>query len=258
MDQGNWPFLSALALQYPKKPILLEDDLESPLYILMYCAARFHFHSLSDNRLRKDTLYNELIEINSENEDLAQFVSTFFYEEFAKNGYRIGGRYKKAAIKAGKSPLTIDPIGEVKHPFMEVIDKLYDILHARYSTFDYNELQQYSIKEPPKHVEYTKRSMTRIRLNRMSSSLSMTQSLPRTDHGADSTQASSTSSSAIHPNNITHDELLSILHTTALNHPSCHLDKGPDQFFALPSFGLFSARLPSGYGKSLSDSQQTS
>ena len=64
--------MSALALQYPRRPIAVSDDLESFVYVFMYCSLRFHEHSLSRKDLTsKEWKSKKLAELNGKNSLLA-------------------------------------------------------------------------------------------------------------------------------------------------------------------------------------------
>ena len=147
--QGTWPFLSALALQYPKKPIELADDLESFVYVILYMALRWHRHKMSPPSSVEGLPEEELIKINGSNNLLAVRVYNLFCESWDReDGYEGGGDYKRIHIEIGKVPVEREngPDGQ-RTPLALLLDRLYKLLHIHYLSLDREALQKFSVKQ---------------------------------------------------------------------------------------------------------------
>ncbi|KIP08662.1 hypothetical protein PHLGIDRAFT_126863 [Phlebiopsis gigantea 11061_1 CR5-6] len=142
---GTWPFMSALLLQYPKKPVELADDLESFVYVIVYMALRFHIHDMTDPGLHKDLNFDELAAINGGNENLATRVHGLFTENWAcEGGYRGGGMTKIWIIKSDMLPLDLRKLGNQTSPLSLLMQRLYRLLHYHYLAIDYPQMAKYS------------------------------------------------------------------------------------------------------------------
>ncbi|KAI0666257.1 hypothetical protein C8Q78DRAFT_462421 [Trametes maxima] len=82
MLQGTWQFMSALALNDHKKPIRIEDELESFLHVLLHISVRFLPHNLAD-------------------EHVPQFLHDYFDDYSAAGTERHCGTAKFAAMQLG-------------------------------------------------------------------------------------------------------------------------------------------------------------
>lgn len=55
--QGTWQFLSAGALTYPEKQIVVQDELESVVHVMIHMAIRFLPHNCDDNNVGRLLYY---------------------------------------------------------------------------------------------------------------------------------------------------------------------------------------------------------
>lgn len=150
--QGTWPFLSALVLQYPWKPISLSDDLESFVYVIVQCALRFHAHNLGSpislpSTLTKDQLAVHNLKYGSE---LAEFVSHLFYQEHDKGSYVIGGAAKLVQISSSSPGFNLVQVKRRSairmHPMQQLLNDLYSLLHEHYAALDVATLARYKME----------------------------------------------------------------------------------------------------------------
>ena len=138
--------MSALSLQFPKKPNDVVDDLESFVYVIVYMALRFHRHDMSRS-LSLSLTPTQLSEENAQNDALASLVHQFFSENWAcQEGYRGGGKTKRLFIRGGVAPLTLNSDAKGRpSPLAMLIDRLYELLYEHYRSLDYKELAKYSV-----------------------------------------------------------------------------------------------------------------
>lgn len=63
--QGTWKFMSSKVLSKPEQPHTLEDDMESLLYVVLYCALLYLPHNLDDESLETviQRLFDHSVEI---------------------------------------------------------------------------------------------------------------------------------------------------------------------------------------------------
>ncbi|KAJ3491199.1 hypothetical protein NLI96_g875 [Meripilus lineatus] len=107
---GTWPFMSALLLQFPRKPHQLSDDLESFVHVINWLIIRFHIQ-WSPGFIKGAMLpYNE-------------------YER-TLDGDDIGGRMKLNQMRTGYpnfSPDEVDPpkLGQLAHALMKICKEHY-------------------------------------------------------------------------------------------------------------------------------------
>lgn len=144
---GTWPFISALALKYPKKPMDLADDLESFLYVILYMALRFHRHTFSP-QCAKTVSHDELLYHNGLNSALAVTAYRLFCEEYdVGNGYRRGGQHKFAYTRTIGNPpmLPIELLDSNSH-LARLIEGFYAILRRHYRSVDLEELEKYVVE----------------------------------------------------------------------------------------------------------------
>lgn len=117
--------MSALSLQFPRKPNSLSDDLESFIYVFTWCALRFHAHDQSGDQLWR-------------------LVGNFFHESWlCKGGIEGGGAHKRVAAKSGDPGFTLSR-EHVSADLIAVLDGLYALLKEHYSSLDFAEYEKYS------------------------------------------------------------------------------------------------------------------
>ncbi|KAJ3559199.1 hypothetical protein NM688_g481 [Phlebia brevispora] len=140
---GTWPFLSALLLQYPKKPTELADDLESFVHVITWLAFRFHEHKTTiPICLNPDCDVATVRAANGSNDALSAQKNEFFDASFEQDGYHLGPRAKYQQIKEGKPPCRlVDKTG----PLSRLLDRLYSLLRLHYEAIDPAELDMYDI-----------------------------------------------------------------------------------------------------------------
>lgn len=137
-------------LQYPRKPITLSDDLESFVYILVHCAARFHKHDIHESFMADVAMTpRALAEHNLSNGgELAQIVNHFFFAEAAKGDHIVGGKYKLDCIVKGAPPFELTSPESLPSPLQSLLSELYTLLHEHYAALDAAGLKQYASKDP--------------------------------------------------------------------------------------------------------------
>ncbi|KIP03556.1 hypothetical protein PHLGIDRAFT_121484, partial [Phlebiopsis gigantea 11061_1 CR5-6] len=144
----DWDLCQKLSLQYPKKPKELADDMESFVYVVSYCAFRWHRHNLSSGNV--DDLIkatpDEQARANRENSRLALAKHHFFYEEADnKNGIFSGGAQKLTHITSGSPPIQLDDQGS---PLHNLLSRLYKLLQGHYTAVDMAALTPYLAVAP--------------------------------------------------------------------------------------------------------------
>lgn len=136
--QGTWPFLSALSLLYPRKISEVADDQESIIYVLLYCAFRFHLHAESP-KVPADADIHTIIAINAENSGLADVVHNLFYNDsLSVSGYYMVGKTKQKEIGCGEPPIQLQ---DQNSPLARLLQKCYQLLKKHYQAIDYDALQ---------------------------------------------------------------------------------------------------------------------
>lgn len=151
--------MSALTLLFPAKPHELADDLESFVYLLLYCALRFHRHELTPAVTFPDTPGTVLLQLNSQNKALAKQVDDIFYDDSRKvNGYFTAGVRKESSILLAKVPISLDETMDGSPLLARLLQSLYDLLRRHYWSVDRDALACYTHspaqglgrKRPPK------------------------------------------------------------------------------------------------------------
>lgn len=128
------------SLQYPMKPTELSDDLEGFVHVLIDHVLRFHYHDMTiippGNHAPE-----ELVRINRTAEELANFVSQYFFSKsLLPDGSIVGGRAKMFKIQTG------DPgfrILATKDPLARLISDLFALLKEHYAAIDMASLASY-------------------------------------------------------------------------------------------------------------------
>ena len=132
-------------MKYPKKPKDLADDLESFIYVLLFCALRYHRHTKSPMGAEqlKHAPTEKQIAANKRNDGLAIARHMVFYEERNHgDGLCSGGEYKLEKIKSGVPPITFSG-SMVGTPLDVLLQQAYIILQQHYETVNYDELKKY-------------------------------------------------------------------------------------------------------------------
>ncbi|KAA1470542.1 hypothetical protein DENSPDRAFT_928930 [Dentipellis sp. KUC8613] len=130
---GTWMYMSAVLLQYPRKPQELSDDLESFVHILTIMALRFYFHSLSSwtfEEFENGSLYWKAPEDSTR---FGNFINDIYNEESIDHGYAIGGSYKMTRLCLGDPGVNW---WNPDSPLMSLLTKLYDLFSRRYLALD--------------------------------------------------------------------------------------------------------------------------
>ena len=133
---------------YVKKPIELADDLESFLYVLVWMAFRFHWHSYSATD--SDTTLADLRTRNATNLNLSRIISEFFFEELAlEDGSLGGGTRKYSHIVDGRPPIILAPYNasrrQSRSPLGNLISQLYALVQRHYTTIDLSKLTRFEV-----------------------------------------------------------------------------------------------------------------
>ncbi|EKM53551.1 uncharacterized protein PHACADRAFT_211233 [Phanerochaete carnosa HHB-10118-sp] len=115
---GTWAYASALVLQYPKKPIEVEDDIEAFVWLIVYMAIRYFKHNLSGAPAEMVDLTNKL----------------FYEEEINEHGYRVGGKTKMIYIMRGQPPVQLE---NRRSPIALFLDQAFKLLQEVYAKIDY-------------------------------------------------------------------------------------------------------------------------
>ncbi|TFY61088.1 hypothetical protein EVG20_g7188, partial [Dentipellis fragilis] len=136
---GTWMYMSAVLLQYPRKPHELSDDLESFVHILTVMALRFYFHTLSSwtfEEVKNGSLYWKTPEHSTR---LENFINGVYNEESMDHGYAVGGSHKMARLCLG------DPGVKWQNsdsPLISLLTKLYNLFSRRYLALDHNRYER--------------------------------------------------------------------------------------------------------------------
>lgn len=107
---------------------------------------RFHRHGRSPGELAENLTADEIRKVNGTNEQLASFVSTFFYEQFeCDDGYWSGGNTKRVWLQNTSLPVDLDAIpGEdTLAPLAALLDSLYTLLRRHYAAINYADLERF-------------------------------------------------------------------------------------------------------------------
>lgn len=144
--------MSALTLLYPRKPHQVSDDLESFIYVLVYCAFRFHQHQYSPVQPKLLTTKDEQHKFNAQNNSFALYIDSFFYDDSTQaNGHYGGGNIKHKEIKLGEPPVIL---AAVESPLAKLLRSLYTLLKMHYKSINHDALKCYlgnfgKASEPP-------------------------------------------------------------------------------------------------------------
>lgn len=135
--------MSALSLQYPKKPIRVSDDLESFVYVIVYMTLRHFRHAMSPE-VDPNMDEQALADVNGKNNDLATRVHFLFCASYAcEGGYRGGGEFKLDRILRADVPVPF-PEEAQWTPLALLLNRLYELLNIHYYGLDYDYLKQYA------------------------------------------------------------------------------------------------------------------
>lgn len=140
--------MAASALQYPRKPIELADDLESFVYVVLHMALRWYKHEMSPPSVVADLPEKELTNVNGNNKSLALRVYNLFCESWdCVNGYQGGGNFKMLSITCDVVPVVLKdgPDGQPT-PLALLLSRLYELLHEHYSSLDLEALRKFSVQ----------------------------------------------------------------------------------------------------------------
>lgn len=247
---GTWPFKSALALQFPRKPAELADDIESFIYIILYFAMRFHAHSLSPAKPQNDSL-EALRAANVVNQDLAALYYDIFQAgERLTDGLAKGGQFKEICIRAAFVPVQLDDDEGKQTPLARFLQKAYQLLHRHYKRVNRRALERFGMKPIDNHADTKAKMAVLDRDNHekggtnLRAKWDMLGRRPVIKHYSPSSSGSSPSSKAnsvdLRPLD-THDALLELFDRAFVNEDGTEMniakwrgDKVFDQFLGQP------------------------
>lgn len=136
--------MSAMLLQYPKKPNGVADDMESFLYLFVRFAGRFLHTTHSDLKHSHEDKSDALLKHNQKHELMTSFVANFFNEEFKRDGYTMGGFQKRSSIRACAPPFTLLAMADSEeHAFTVLLRDFYKLVHEHYSAIDMAKYESY-------------------------------------------------------------------------------------------------------------------
>ncbi|PIL24562.1 hypothetical protein GSI_12446 [Ganoderma sinense ZZ0214-1] len=114
---GTWQFRSALSLQYPWKPYMRSDDIESFIHVYLYLVFRYHVTDV---------------------DSLRDVVTTLFEGASLVHSVKIGGNMKRTLFVAPRFPYQL--------PFNTELQSLLDTIiyesSQSYMRIDFNEMQR--------------------------------------------------------------------------------------------------------------------
>ncbi|CAL1715122.1 unnamed protein product [Somion occarium] len=120
---GTWAFTCAVRLHYPKKFLELADDIEAFVHVIIWCALRYHRHSLLRNP-----------------GDFALVVHQLFFDcTCSSDGLLYGCFGKWHAIMYGTYSFQL--ISDER--FQNVLDKLMRLCRSHYRSLDLIELERF-------------------------------------------------------------------------------------------------------------------
>lgn len=137
---------------YPRKPKELADDLESFVYVPLYCGYRYQKHELSPTNADalKTASLEAQAEANHKNRALADDKHMLFYKERRHdNGLYSGGNAKFKEIRNGVPPIVLVEGPQGPSPLPKLLDDCYAMLHQHYQTIDFDKLKRYKADSPP-------------------------------------------------------------------------------------------------------------
>ena len=225
--------MSGMALNYPRKPFELADDLESFIHVLCWLALRFHTHNLTYDPSQLETVVYSHYEIFTQNADGCVYGSSAKYDAMAE----------------GRVPFRLDP--QACANLRDVLQELVDLCKIHYAAVDKSTLVPFGKHEPKstglivlsddedaeEFATAAKQSSRKSRKSRKSRTSSASR---RNVSSVDDSDAASSSSSILEPT-ITrvldsHEEIIQVLRD-ALATKGWMADKIGDQFVALRSAG---------------------
>ena len=131
--------MSGALLRYPLKPPQVCDDLESFIHLIHFFIARYHYTTLTDKKT-----WNLPSHSPGYNQELAKFVSDFFYYSFSAGDYSYGGNFKFSAYKDLTPPFKVQwedgTLGWL-------LSRLHELCLLHYQSLDENALKKYSGRE---------------------------------------------------------------------------------------------------------------
>ncbi|GJE97322.1 hypothetical protein PsYK624_135380 [Phanerochaete sordida] len=119
---GTWAFGSALALQYPRKPIEVEDDIEAFIWLIVYIVLERMDHGLSTED--RDALVDKL----------------FYVHKHDESGRAIGGELKLEYIKRGEPPVQLK---DAQDPVAVFLADAFKLLRDVYAKVDYTAIEHW-------------------------------------------------------------------------------------------------------------------
>lgn len=134
--------MSAVTLLCPRKPHEVSDDLESFVYVLVYCAFRYHRHQHSPQAPR-DISKEEQLKLNAANRAFAVYVNRFFYDDSTQSdGHYAGGDTKQKEIKLGEPPVRLINTAAGHSPLARLLEDLYVLLQTHYQVIERSKVLQ--------------------------------------------------------------------------------------------------------------------
>ncbi|GJE93365.1 hypothetical protein PsYK624_095240 [Phanerochaete sordida] len=145
---GTRPFKSALALQYPRKPPEVADDIESFVHVANYMGMRFHWHQYSPKDGKVPKTRRDRDAFNNANTVLVTRVNAYFFDdEPVGRGYLIGGRTKLKAIQTNELPIAFKRHRGNKPLIEQFLTLAWQLLHRHYSELDFDAYEVYAVEE---------------------------------------------------------------------------------------------------------------
>ncbi|CAL1712630.1 unnamed protein product [Somion occarium] len=126
---GTWYYLSALLLNYPKKPYELSDDLESFVHVINLQNLRFRHHDKSPCKEDKSDLSDHLFRV--------------YQKTKVVEGFHIGSEDKLTQMKSGVPPYTIT----VRSSMSTLVEGLMKMCQEHYAALDWDDLAKYAVKK---------------------------------------------------------------------------------------------------------------
>lgn len=148
-----------MTLLYPRKRSEVADDQESIIYVLAYCATRFHQHDVSPKRIKKTDNEMAQVQANTVNAGLATLVHCFFYDDSIApvGGYYLAGECKRRHIQLAQPPIQLH---DQKSPLARLLKKCYKLLQKHYLRTDYDALEPFRLDPQPNTDEEEEEPVT--------------------------------------------------------------------------------------------------
>ena len=131
--------MSGSLLRYPLKPPAVSDDLESFVNLLNFCALRWHWTDYTDQDSWDQPPKSQML-----NRPLAEFIHSFFYQEYEEGSYWYGGDRKFASYMAPTPCFTVVPANRKAQAFKTLLLRLHALCHSHYISLDEDDLQQHA------------------------------------------------------------------------------------------------------------------